>query len=151
MAPIVTARALKVGAIVSANQTGAYEMSRLDKWPSILIGCCVAVVISTIATCAQADSWTSQDKAQHVAMSASLAKLTTSTHGRVQGAALAMIPGALKEVSDLSGSGTPSVKDMAANLVGVAVGVLLPRQYMIVPIAPRGVVEGVRIAYVMEI
>jgi len=126
-------------------------MSRLDKWPSILIGCCVAVVISTIATCAQADSWTSHDKAQHVAISASLAKLTTSTHGRAQGAALALIPGALKEVSDLSGSGTPSVKDMAANLVGVAVGVLLPRQYMIVPIAPRGVIEGVRIAYVMEI
>lgn len=140
----------KVETVANVDRRGGCEMTA-EKLQSIMVGCCIAVVISTIATCAKADNWTSHDKAQHVAMSASIAKLTSSTHGRMQGAALAMIPGALKEVSDLSGSGTPSVKDMAANLVGVAVGVLLPHQYMLAPIAPRGVVDGVSLVYVREI
>jgi hypothetical protein len=64
---------------------------------------------------------------------------------------LAMVPGVAKELSDLSGAGMPSLKDLMANLAGVVVGAILPKQYMIAPIAPRGVVEGVSLSYMMEL
>jgi VanZ family protein len=67
------------------------------------------------------------------------------------GMVLAMLPGVAKEVSDMDGSGTPSVKDMVANFAGVLVGAALPKQYVIAPIAPRGVVEGVSFYYLMEL
>jgi uncharacterized protein YfiM (DUF2279 family) len=112
------------------------------------VGCLLA---ATISQCAHAEGWTGHDKANHFAVSAAMSKLTAQTHGGAKGVALALLPGAAKEVSDLSGSGTPSVKDMVANLAGALVGAVLPRQYMIAPIAPRGVVEGVSLTYMMEL
>lgn len=115
---------------------------------AMTVGCLLA---ATISQCARADGWTGQDKANHFAVSAAMSKLTAETHGGAKGVALALLPGAAKEVSDLSGSGTPSIKDMAANLAGALVGAVLPRQYMIAPIAPRGAVEGVSLTYMMEL
>jgi len=120
----------------------------LPKTIAVTVGCLLA---ATLSQCAKADGWTGQDKAHHFAMSAAMSSLTARTHGGLAGMTLAMVPGVAKELSDLSGAGTPSIKDMMANLAGVLVGAVLPRQYMIAPIAPRGVVEGVSLSYMMEL
>lgn len=115
---------------------------------AMVVGCLLTVGISH---CARADTWTGQDKIAHAAVSSAVASLTSKTHGAPAGFALALLPGLVKELSDLSGSGTPSVKDMGANMLGALVGSVLPRQYMLAPIAPRGVVQGVSLFYVMEL
>lgn len=118
---------------------------------TLVIAIVVGLTFGLVSRCAEADTWTGQDKAEHIAMSAALAKLTAQTHGGVTGMALALLPGVAKEMSDLTGAGTPSVKDMAANLIGVLVGSMLPRQYMIAPLALSGAVDGVFIAYVGDL
>lgn len=100
---------------------------------------------------AHADDWTGQDKLNHMALSASVSKLTTQTHSTAQGIALALLPGMAKELSDLSGSGTSSLKDMSANIVGALIGAALPKNYMILPIAPMGVINGVFLTYSMDL
>lgn len=111
---------------------------------AMVVGCLLA---ATLSQCARADSWTGQDKAHHVAMTAAMAKLTAQTHGGATGIVLAMAPGVAKEISDLSGSGTPSVRDLTANLLGALVGSALPKRYMLAPMAPAGVIDGVMLTF----
>jgi uncharacterized protein YfiM (DUF2279 family) len=118
------------------------------KMKVLIIGCLLSAGLSM---CVKADTLTGQDKVNHFAMSSAVSSLTAKTHGGMTGIGLALLPGLAKELSDLSGAGTPSMYDMAANLAGVLVGAWLPKQYMIAPIAPRGVVEGVSLSYMMEL
>jgi uncharacterized protein YfiM (DUF2279 family) len=120
----------------------------VQKMKVLIIGCLLSAGLSM---CVKADTLTGQDKAAHFAVSAAVSSLTAKTHGGMTGIGLALLPGLAKELSDLSGSGTPSMHDMAANFAGVLVGAWLPKQYMIAPIAPRGVVEGVRLTYRVEL
>ena len=108
----------------------------------LVIGCVFSALLST---CVKADTLIGQDKLNHFAVSASVASLTTKTHGLSSGMVLALLPGIAKEVSDLDGSGTPSVKDMAANFAGVIAASFLPNGVIVAPIAPRGVVEGAQV------
>jgi len=120
----------------------------LPKTIAMTVGCLLAILFSQGV---KADEWASQDKVNHFAMSAAMSSLTAKTHGGVLGMSLALVPGIAKELSDLYGAGTPSTKDMVANIVGVVVGAYLPEQYMIAPIAPRGAIEGVSITYMLEL
>lgn len=97
-----------------------------------------------------ADSWSGIDKANHFAVSASISKLTTNVYGKKTGIVAALIPGSLKELSDLYGTGTPSVRDMAANLTGAIFGAMLPDGYMVAPIENKGSINGAMIAYYVE-
>lgn len=127
----------------------------MQKTIAMAVGCLLAALyamavgclLALFAQCAHADSWTGTDKVNHAAVSASIAKLTRETHGGAVGVMIALIPGAIKEASDLSGSGTPSAKDMAANVCGAIAGYFLPRQLMAAPISQNGVIDGVFIAY----
>jgi len=98
-----------------------------------------------------ADSWSGIDKANHFAVSASIAKLTANAYGKKTGIVAALIPGALKELSDLYGTGTPSVRDMAANLTGAIFGAMLPDGYMVAPIDNKGAINGAMIAYYFDL
>jgi len=115
---------------------------------AFISGCVVACVL-TIAPFKShaADSWVASDKLNHFAVSASMAKLSAYEYGAKTGILLAMVPGFLKELSDLGGSGTPSIRDMTANLVGSIVGAILPQQYMIAPIDHKGSLNGAMISY----
>jgi VanZ family protein len=121
------------------------------KTKGFLTGCAVACVLSLSPFKSQAaDIWNGTDKLNHFAVSASIAKLTVSEYGTTAGMMLALVPGALKELSDLGGSGTPSVRDMIANFVGAIAGAVLPQQYMIAPIAYKGSVNGAMISYMID-
>lgn len=82
---------------------------------------------------AAADSWTSRDKLNHFAFSAVIAAAAAKGHGPVTGAAIALVPGVIKELADMGGAGTPSMKDMAANVVGAMTGAVLPAGFLVVP------------------
>jgi uncharacterized protein YfiM (DUF2279 family) len=119
-----------------AETIGEYDMSKA-KWVSKAVrGVCV-VAVSTAAVfpvAAQAqDSWTSIDKANHFAYSAYLSSAAVKSHGNVVGIALALVPGVVKEMSDLGGSGVPSMRDMVWNVVGAVTGAVLPNGFLVVP------------------
>lgn len=111
---------------------------------------CLLAAMLVVSASANADSITGQDKVNHFAVSASLATLTTKTHGVAQGLALALIPGLVKEVSDLGGSGTPSGLDIVANFAGAITAASLPEGMMIVPIANNGAFNGAQLVFYWE-
>lgn len=82
---------------------------------------------------AAADSWTSIDKANHFAYSAVMSSAAVKSHGQAVGVAIALVPGVVKELADMGGAGTPSMKDMAWNVVGAMTGAVLPAGFLVVP------------------
>ena len=121
----------------TADNIGAYDMSKA-KWVSKAVrGVCVVAVSAAamfpVAAQAQ-DSWTSIDKANHFAYSAYLSSAAVKSHGNVVGIALALVPGVVKEMSDLAGSGVPSMRDMVWNVVGAVTGAVLPDNFFVVPV-----------------
>jgi hypothetical protein len=94
-----------------AETIGEYDMNKA-KWVSKVVGRLCVVVVAGFPSVTQAqDSWTSIDKANHFAYSAYLSSAAVKSHGNVVGIALALVPGVVKEMSDLAGSGVPSMRD----------------------------------------
>ena len=117
-----------------AETIGEYDMSKA-KWVSKVVGglCVVGAAGFPSVTQAQ-DSWTGMDKANHFAYSAYLSSAAVKSHGNVVGIALALVPGVVKEMSDLAGSGVPSMRDMVWNVVGAVTGAVLPDNFFVVPV-----------------
>lgn len=117
-----------------AETIGKYDMSKA-KWVSKVVGglCVVGAAGFPSVTQAQ-DSWTSMDKANHFAYSAVMSSVAVKSHGSVVGVALALVPGVFKELSDLGGSGTPSMRDMTWNVIGAVTGAVLPDNFFVVPV-----------------
>lgn len=116
-----------------AETIGEYDMNKA-KWVSKVVGRLCVVVVAGFPSVTQAqDSWTSIDKANHFAFSAVIAAAAAKDHGPVAGAAIALVPGVVKELADMGGAGTPSMKDMAANVVGAMTGAVLPAGFLVVP------------------
>lgn len=117
-----------------AETIGEYDMSKA-KWVSKVVGglCVVGAAGFPSVTQAQ-DSWTSMDKANHFAYSAVMSSVAVKSHGSVVGVALALVPGVFKELSDLGGSGTPSMRDMTWNVIGAVTGAVLPDNFFVVPV-----------------
>lgn len=112
----------------------------------------LVVLLSGGAARAQvdADPWLGPDKALHFAASAGLAGvgyvgtafLTDDVSWRLfGGAALSLTAGAVKELLDLAGLGTPSWKDFVWDVLGCATGLLtswLIDRFVVTPLAqPR--------------
>lgn len=134
------------GKTISPCAFGTYEMNKA-KWLCKSVQAALSVAVAVVPACAYGqDSWTSPDKANHFAMSYVMSSVAGKYHGPKAGAALALIPGVAKELSDLGGSGTPSVKDMTWNVVGAVAGAVLPVQVFVAP-AQNG---GVAIHYITE-
>jgi uncharacterized protein YfiM (DUF2279 family) len=93
----------------------------------------LVVLFLLIQRPASADSWTSRDKLNHFAFSAVIASAAAKSHGPMTGAAIGLVPGVVKELADMGGAGTPSMKDMAWNAVGAMTGALLPSGFLVVP------------------
>lgn len=95
----------------------------------------IAVLSSTSALAQQADDpWLAPDKALHFSFSAGLAGvgyggaalLTEDRCVRLAvGASVALTAGVAKELLDLSGLGHPSWKDLAWDVAGTAIGLLV--------------------------
>ena len=118
---------------------------------AFITGCAVACVLTIASFKSHAtDSWVASDKLNHFAVSASMAKLSAYEYGARSGVLIAIVPGILKELSDLGGSGTPSLRDMTANFVGAIAGAILPQQYMIAPISYKGSLNGAMISYAFD-
>ena len=116
-----------------AETIGEYDMNKA-KWVSKVVGRLCVVVVAGFPSVTQAqDSWTSIDKANHFAYSAYLSSAAVKSHGNVVGIALALVPGVVKEMSDLAGSGVPSMRDMVWNVVGAVTGAVLPNGFLVVP------------------
>jgi uncharacterized protein YfiM (DUF2279 family) len=116
-----------------AETIGEYDMNKA-KWVSKVVGRLCVVVVAGFPSVTQAqDSWTSIDKANHFAYSAYLSSAAVKSHGNVVGIALALVPGVVKEMSDLAGSGVPSMRDMVWNVVGAVTGAMLPNGFLVVP------------------
>jgi uncharacterized protein YfiM (DUF2279 family) len=121
----------------TADNIGESDMSRA-KWLSKAVGGLCVVVAAGFPTASQAqDSWTSADKISHFAYSAAMSSAAVKSHGHVVGAAISLASGAVKELIDLSGTGTPSFKDMTWNVVGVVTGAVLPDGFLVVPMNYR--------------
>lgn len=98
------------------------------------------------------DSWTGPDKMLHVgvsapfgALGASFAPAHAGTGTRLLwGTAIGALPGLAKEVVDLQRPGaTASLRDVAANLVGAALGALVADCCLIRPLGRGDRVDGV--------
>jgi len=87
------------------------------------------LLVLCIDSCQAADSWTTPDKPQHVAVSAGIGVLTSGlTASPYKAFGLCMVPGIAKELTDkYSGMGQGSFKDLAADALGCAAGVKLGR------------------------
>lgn len=117
------------------------------EWLCKSVGAGLAVALAGIPACAQGqDSWTSIDKANHFAMSSAMAVVAGKYHSPVAATGLALVPGVLKELNDLGGHGTPSLKDMTWNVVGAVVGAVLPEQIFVAPVQNG----GVTVHYIVE-
>ena len=80
----------------------------------------------TVPSGAQAEGWTGADKTQHMAVSAALGGIARAvTPNKLPAVDLAMAPGIAKEQysSPHRDKHTASVKDLAADAVGAAIGV----------------------------
>jgi len=80
----------------------------------------------TVPSGAQAEGWTGTDKTQHMAVSAAFGGIARAvTPNKLTAFGLAMAPGIAKELYDgrHEGKHTASVKDLAADAVGAAIGV----------------------------
>ncbi|MFO0462390.1 MAG: hypothetical protein ACK50I_24835 [Burkholderiales bacterium] len=105
---------------------------------------------------AKPDSWTGSDKALHAGVSAPLgamgAALAPPGAGTAQrllyGTALGALPGLAKELADLNRPGaTPSMKDMAFNVLGAALGAAVADCCLIRPLASGDRIDGIGIEY----
>jgi len=84
----------------------------------------VVALLST-PTVAQ-DSWTGQDKVDHAVVSAMFGGIAgASMDNKYAAFGVAMLPGIAKELYDMTGRGTPSWKDLAADAAGAAIGVYI--------------------------
>lgn len=73
-----------------------------------------------------ADSWTTQDKKEHAIVSAMFGTMAgAAIEDKYVAFGVAMLPGIAKELYDATGKGTPSWKDLGADIVGSYVGVVL--------------------------
>lgn len=80
----------------------------------------------TVPSGAQADEWTGADKTRHMAVSAAFGGIARAvTTNKLAAFGLAMAPGIAKEIYDSQHKDrhTASVKDLAADAVGAAIGV----------------------------
>ena len=104
------------------------------------------------------DSWTGPDKALHFGLSAPMGLLgvsfaarlgfTDATEKKVVGALIGSMPGLVKELSDISNPrGSASLKDMAFNLLGAALGASLSDCCTVSPISRRDRLDGVTLEY----
>ena len=72
------------------------------------------------------DSWTGQDKVDHAVVSAMFGGIAgASMDNKYVAFGVAMLPGIAKELYDMTGRGTPSWKDLAADAAGAAIGVYI--------------------------
>ena len=72
------------------------------------------------------DSWTGQDKVDHAVVSAMIGGVAgASMDNKYAAFGVAMLPGIAKELYDMTGRGTPSWKDLAADAAGAAIGVYI--------------------------
>lgn len=88
-----------------------------------IVAACAALSIG-----AHADTWTGQDKAKHLGVSAAIGAVTgTAIEDKRWAFAAALLPGIAKEVYDMRhpATHTASWQDMAANAAGAALGVYL--------------------------
>jgi uncharacterized protein YfiM (DUF2279 family) len=97
-------------------------------------------LVITLATTAQAnslvwnDSWTGRDKQQHLVGGAVIASgVTIATNNPALGFVAGCGAGILKETYDLSGTGTPSAKDMVVTCAGAFIGAKLTEKLYITP------------------
>lgn len=113
----------------------------------------VALAIVTVAGAARADDWWGPDKALHLGATVAAASvgygvtsaLSDSRADRVvAGLVVGMGAGVFKELIDVLGFGTPSVRDLAWDLVGTVLGTALSwvlERWLITPwleaLAPR--------------
>ncbi len=104
------------------------------------------------------DSWTGQDKALHFGMSAPLGLLGVSFASRlgftdpmdkkVVGALIGAMPGLVKELADIGNPrATASLKDMAVNLLGAALGASLSDCCSVSPVTRRDRLDGLTLEY----
>ena len=104
------------------------------------------------------DSWTGQDKALHFGMSAPLGLLGVSFASRlgfndpmekkVVGALIGAMPGLVKELSDIANPrATASLKDLAFNLLGAALGASLSDCCSVSPVTRRDRLDGLTLEY----
>jgi VanZ family protein len=106
-----------------------------------------------------ADSWTGQDKVKHLGMSAPFGMIGSAMvpagappaqrilHGTLIGA----LPGLARELADFGRPGaTPSMKDMAANLVGAALGATVGDCCLVRPLVRSDRVDGIGVEYRIE-
>lgn len=82
------------------------------------------MLVLALPALAAADEWTGSDKTLHFASSAIIGFATGRTwpDDKLKAWGVAMIPGTLKELSDISTTGF-SGKDMVVNALGAALGV----------------------------
>jgi putative lipoprotein len=112
-------------------------------------------LLAAPAAHAQVDSWTGQDKLKHFGVSAQLGALgmsmiparASTTERILYGTLIGSLPGLAKELADFGGRGTPSMRDMAFNLLGAAVGAAFADCCMVRPIARGDRIDGVGIEY----
>ena len=91
----------------------------------------IAFALMTLCTTAHADDWTGPDKVKHFGVSFALgagAQMILPEDKPVAAFAMAMMPGLAKELSDSRKGGSGfSVKDLAADAAGAALGVYVTR------------------------
>lgn len=88
----------------------------------------IVAAVAALTVSAHADTWTGQDKAKHLAVSAALGTVTgAAIEHKGWAFAAALVPGAVKEAYDMGHPAThnASWRDMAANALGAAAGVYL--------------------------
>lgn len=97
-------------------------------------------ILITLATTAQAnslvwnDAWTGRDKQQHLLSGAVIASgVTVITNNPTLGLVAGCGAGFLKEAHDLSGTGTPSAKDMLVTCAGAFIGAKLTEKLYLTP------------------
>jgi uncharacterized protein YfiM (DUF2279 family) len=100
------------------------------------------------------DSWVGMDKANHFGVSAQLGMFGAAIAGKsadtadqiLYGTLIGALPGLAKELYDIGRPGsTPSIKDMAWNLLGAAAGSMSSRWFAVAPITYRDRVDGFRV------
>lgn len=115
-----------------------------------------ALLAPAAASAQSADPWFGQDKVKHFGMSAPLGMMgsamipqrASATERILYGTLLGSLPGLAKELSDLGRPGsTASMKDMAFNVLGAALGASLGDCCLIRPFASGDRIDGVGIQY----
>jgi len=148
------------GIMVTTGITSGGGCAPASRWGQAgALAAAVALALGALApdiARAQADRWSGGDKALHVGVSAPFGVLGATLAGRdgttgerlLVGTLVGSLPGLAKEVADARRVGhDPSAKDMAANLIGAALGALLADCCLIRPLSRGDRVDGVGIEY----